>query len=261
MIGPTRTRFVALLALALVPASAGAGAAPPPVALTATPARVLLTGSARTSVRVTNSGTKLVVVDVSRAGFALDLRGRPRIVPSRSTRSAASWLTLQPAHFTLGPRSTGSVIVTAKPPRGAEPGDHDALALLRTRPVADGRVAVRVRLGVVVVVRTPGEIVRRLELRRLRVSHRTRATLVEVTVANLGNVTESLHRVRAAVSRLADRRVVATAVAATRAVRPSTSGIIGFRFRRTLHGPMTIRVVIPADGGRGSFHRTYWVTR
>jgi hypothetical protein len=257
----THTGFVALLTLALVPASAGAGAAPAPVALTATPARVLLVGSARTSVRVTNSGTKRVAVDVSRAGFALDLRGRPRIVPSRGKRSAAGWLTLQPAHFTIGPRSTASLIVIAKPPRGAEPGDHDALALLRTRPVADGRVAVRLRLGVVVVVRAPGVIVRRLELRRLRISRRARLTLIEVTVANLGNVTESLQRVRAVVSRLDDRRVVATASAAKRDVRPNTSGIITFRFRRTLHGPMTVRVVIPADGGRGTSHRTYWVTR
>jgi P pilus assembly chaperone PapD len=259
MIGLTCRRFIVVVALALVPASAGASAGRPPVALTATPARVLLAGSAHTSVRVTNSGTKPVAVDVSRAGFALDLRGRPRIVKTPSARSAAGWLTLEPAHFTIAPRSSASLVVTAKLPRGAEPGDHDALALLWTRPLASGRVAVRLRLGVVVVVRAPGAIVRRLELRRLRVARRGRATVLEVTVANPGNVTESLQEARAILSRLKSGREIAAARTANRDLRPRTRGIVTFRYRRTLHGPMTARVVIPADGGRGRLQRTYWI--
>jgi hypothetical protein len=260
MIGVRRRSFTVPVALALVPASAGTGAERPPVALTATPARVLLTGSSQTSVRVTNSGTKRVAVDVSRAGFAFDLRGRPRIAGSDAARSAAGWLTLRPAHFTIGPRSSASLVVTAKLPREAEPGDHDALALLRTRPVASGRVAVRLRLGVIVVVRAPGEIERRLDLRRLRVARRGRTTVVEVTVANLGNVTESLQGARAVLARARGGRVVAAASAARRDLRPRTTGIVAFRFRRTLHGPLTARVVIPADGSREPSHRTYWIT-
>ena len=124
----------------------------------------MLAGSGRTTLHVRNSGTRRVAVDVSRAGFRLDLRGRPRIVWNGGARSAAAWLTLQPTHFTIGPRSTASLVVTSKLPRKAEPGDHDALALLATRPVSSGRVGVRLRLGVVVVVRAPGQIVRRLEL-------------------------------------------------------------------------------------------------
>jgi len=259
MIGLSGRSFVVLVALPLVPASAGASAARPPVALTAIPAQVLLTGSAGTRVRVTNSGTKRVAVDVSRAGFALDLRGRPRIVGSRSIGSAAGWLRLRPMHFTIGPRSTESLVVTAKLPRAAEPGDHDALVLLRTRPVADGRVAVRLRLGVVVVVRAPGAIVRRLELRRLRISRRGRATLIEVTVANPGNVTESLQGARAVLSRTKNGPVLAAALAASRDLRPRTQGIVSFQYRRTLRGPMTARVVIPPDGDRSRLERTYWV--
>jgi hypothetical protein len=259
MIGLSRLSLVVLVALPLVPASAGAGAGRAPVALTATPARVLLTGSGGTSVRVTNSGTKRVAVDISRAGFALDLRGRPRIVASPSGRSAAGWLTLRPMHFTIEPRSTESLVVTAKLPRGAEPGDHDALALLRTRPVANGRVAVRLRLGVVVVVRAPGAIVRRLELRRLRISRRARATLIQITVANPGNVTESLRGARAVLSRTKNGPVLAAALAPSRDLRPRTQGIVSFQYRRTLRGPMTARVVIPADGGRGRLERTYWI--
>ena len=257
MTGGRRRNFVVATALVLVPASAGASAGRPPVALTATPARVVLAGSGRTTLHVRNSGTKRVVVDVSHAGFRLDLRGRPRIVWSGGARSAAAWLTLQPTHFTIGPRSTASVVVTAKVPRGAEPGDHDALALLGTRPVASGRVGVRLRLGVVVVVRAPGRIVRRLEMHGLHVVRRPRATDLELAVANLGNVTEALRGARAVLSKAKNGRVVAAASGANRDLRPRTRGIVAFRYRRTVHGWMTARVVIPADGSRRRLLRTY----
>ena len=86
-------RLLPVFALALASVPADAGAARKPVALMAAPARVVLAGTTRAAVRVTNSGTRRVAVDVSRAGFALTLRGRPRIV-RRGARSAASWLKL-----------------------------------------------------------------------------------------------------------------------------------------------------------------------
>jgi hypothetical protein len=176
---------------------------------------------------------------------------------SRSARSAAGWLTLRPAHFTVGPRSTTSLVVTSKVPRGAEPGDHDALALLRTRPVANGRVAVRLRLGLVVIVRAPGAIARRLELGGLRVARRRRDTVLELIVVNRGNVTESLRRARVVLSKATNGRPVAGALASTRDLRPRTRGILVFRYRRALHGRMTARVLIPADGARRRLQRTY----
>jgi hypothetical protein len=262
MIGLSCRSLVGSLVLALVPASAGAGAGasagPTPVALTATPARVMLAGSGRTTLHVRNSGTRRVAVDVSRAGFRLDLRGRPRIVWNGGARSAAAWLTLQPAHFTIGPRSTASVVVTSKLPRKAEPGDHDALALLATRPVSSGRVGMRLRLGVVVIVRAPGQIVRRLQLGRLRVARRPSGPKVlELAVANLGNVTEPLRGAHAVLSKAKDGRALASASAPNRDLRPRTRGIVAFRYRRTLHGWMTARVVIPADGSRRRLLRTY----
>jgi hypothetical protein len=218
---------------------------------------VVLAGSGRTTLHVTNSGTTRVAVDVFRAGFALDLRGRPRIVWSGNARSAASWLTLQPTHFTVGPRATASLVVTAKVPRGAEPGDHDALALLATRPLANGRVAVRLRLGVVVAVRVPGTIVRRLELGALNVARSDRATELELTVVNSGNVTESLRGARVVLSKPRKNHTVAAASASSRDVRPGTRGVIAFRYRRTLHGWLTARVVIPPNEGRRRLQRTY----
>ena len=247
--------FVFVLALASVPA----GASPPrkPLALVAAPARVALTGTTRTAVRVTNSGTKRVVIDVSRAGFALTLRGRPRIVRGRGARSAAPWLKLKPMSLALPARTSGSLLVSARVPRTAEPGDHDALVLLTTRPSAGVRVAVRVRLGVVVVVRAPGTVVRRLELRGLRVARRGGRRMLELRVANRGNVTETLPRVHVKISRARTRRQLATLVAARRAVRPHTQGILDFRLPQLRVREVSAQVVIPAGPGRRAIRRTY----
>ena len=88
----TRTASLALAMLVLVPASAGAGTTRPPLALTATPARLALVGSGSTTIRVTNPGTSAIRVEADRAGFSLDLRGRPRVAPlvAREQRRAGS---------------------------------------------------------------------------------------------------------------------------------------------------------------------------
>jgi hypothetical protein len=243
------------LVLALAPASVGASAPRPPVALTAAPARVSLAGSTSAAVRVTNGGTSPVVVDVTRAGFALDLRGRPRILPHTGARSAAPWLTLRPSRFALGPHGTAALVVASNVPRRAEPGDHDALALFTTRPVGAGRVAVRVRMGVTVVVRVPGAVVRRLELRGLRLARRRRA--LELLVANRGNVTESIHGARVLLAQARTGRRVAMLAASRREVRPHTRGIVEFRYRGHARGRLTARVLVPADRGRRAVSRTY----
>jgi hypothetical protein len=246
----------AVFALALT--AAGASAAPRPVALTAAPARIVLTGTTHSTVRVTNSGTKRVVVDVSRAGFALTPRGRPRIVRRRA-RSAASWLKLEPIRLALRARTSASLLVSARVPRNAKPGDHDALVLLTTRPAAGARVAVRVRLGVVVLVRVPGKVARRLELRRLWAARRGGRRLLELQVANRGDVTEELAGVHVTVSRARTGRRLATLRAARRDVRPHTQGILEFRLGSRVHGAVTANVVIPAAPGRSAIRRTYTI--
>ena len=246
------------VALVLAPALASVGAGTTrPVALSAAPAHVTLAGNTRTAVHVTNTGTKRVVVDISRAGFALDLRGRPRVVRKGGARSAAAWLTLQPKRLVLAPHASAALVVASKLPRRAVPGDHDALVVLSTRRLGSARVAVRVRMGVVVVVRAPGRTVRRLKLRRLRVTRRGRSRALDVLVANRGNVNESLTGARTVVSLAGDGRRVATLVASSRDLRPRTSGIVEFAFRSSLHGRMTARIVIPAQPGRNAVRRTY----
>jgi hypothetical protein len=248
----------ALLAvvLALVPASAGTSAPPRPLALTAAPARLALRGSESATVRIRNPGTKRLAVDVALAGFALDLRGRPHIVGGRSARSAARWLKVRPTHVSLAPHATARLRVSASVARRAEPGDHDALVLLSSRPLPGARVSVRLRLGVVVVVRAPGTVVRRLKLGRLGVARRGGRRALELVLVNAGNVTEGLRRVRTFVSRPTGRRIAIVAAPA-RELRPQTRGLLEFRLRTGVRGLVTARVIVPAERGRAAIRRTY----
>jgi len=238
------------LLLGLASASAGASGARPPVALTASPAHVDLAGSGRATVRVTNSGTSRVVLDVRRAGFALDLRGKPKIVEQGvGRRSAASWLGFRPRTLTLGPGASGSVAIASKVPARAEPGDHDAVVLFTTRRRVRDGLAVRVRMGVV-VVRAPGVVVRRLGLRGLRAVRTGQGRLLELVVVNRGNVTESLAHGAAVVSVERDGRRLARLTAATRSLRPGTRGVLPFPIPRRLRGSVLARVALVTEAGR-----------
>jgi hypothetical protein len=251
---------IGLVTLTLVPASASASAERPPVALTASPAHVALAGSGRTTVRVTNAGTSQVVVDVIRAGFALDLRGRPRIVGRDAVaRSAADWLRLRPRSLVLKPGASAPVAITSTLPSKAEPGDHDALLLLMTRRRVRDGVAVRMRMGVVVVVRAPGTVVRRLELRGLRVSSRRHHRVLELGIANRGNVTESLSRARSTVSLFRGGRRIAKLHAQPREVRPQTRGILQFVYRGSGRGTATAHVDIAPESSSRILGRTFRV--
>jgi hypothetical protein len=242
-----RAALLVAAALVLVPASAGAGTTRPPLGLTANPAHVGLTGSGRTVVRVTNPGIGAVVVDVDRAGFALDLRGRPKIVRRSGARAATTWLTVRPRRFVLRPGATRSLAVAARVPRRAEPGDHDALLLLTTRPRRSAGVAARMRLGIVVVVRAPGRVVRRLALRGLRVERARGRRILELRVSNRGNVTETIGRgrVRLTLTRGATRVRLR---AAARELRPRTSGVLWLVYRGGIRGWVTARAEIVAAG-------------
>jgi hypothetical protein len=239
----------ATLVLLLASASAGASRVRPPVALSASPAHVRLVGAGQAQVRVTNPGVERVIVDVKRAGFALDLRGRPRIVgTSGPRRSAAPWLSLRPRILALAPGASRAVRIVSRPSPRAEPGDHDALVLLTTRRRVKGRVAFRMRVGVVVAVRVPGVVRRRLELRRVRVVGGRLRTL-ELLVANRGNVTEYFSRARSKVSLRRAGRQVARVTAEPRSLRPRTAGVLQFRLRGMLRGVVTARVGVSTRAG------------
>lgn len=221
----------------------GAAALLAVAALSASPERVNLTGRAAAPIELTNHGAAPLVVEARTGGVALDLRGRPRLVAAGGPRRAARWLSVRPRLLAIAPGATARLAVAAAVPRRAEPGDHHAVVVLTTRPVRGARVAVKMRLGVRVVVRVPGRIVRRLAVRGLRVRRVGTRRILEVSVANLGNVSERLPRGRLTVTLVRKGRRTMLRTAA-RELLPRTRGLATARYGGRLRGRFTALVVL-----------------
>ena len=214
-------------------------AAPPPVALTAAPARIELAGAADETLLVSNPSRGAAVVDVRPAGFALDLRGRPRILVRRD---ASVRVTIEPRRLVLRPGQTGSVTVASTIAPRARPGDHVALVVLATRARGAAGVGVRMQLGVVVTVRVPGRVVHRLEVRGVH----TRSRMLDVVLRNRGNVTESVgpSNVRVVLRRAG--RVIGILRPRRRELLPGTAGIV--EVRRPRLRPGSFRAIVELRG-------------
>jgi hypothetical protein len=244
---------VALLFVS-VPASASAGAdaktpsASAPASLSVSPSRVRLVPGGHGTIRVTNSGARPVVVVAGPAGYALDLRGRPQIGQGRP-RGVAAWLTLRPSRFQLAPGASAPVAVTAAPPRLVPPGDHPALVLFEARSVGTPRVAVALRLGIIVDVRGAGRIVRRIDIRAVRVRHAGTARTLEVVLTNRGNVSELVTARRLSVVLRRKGRLVGTLRPAPQTLLPRATGLVDLRYRGETRGPVTAIVRLTATNG------------
>jgi hypothetical protein len=203
--------------------------AAPPVAIAVSPARVLLAAGETQPLHLANRGTEAASVRVTTAGYTLGLRGRVRILESRGA------VVVRPARLVVPAR--GSIDVTVSG-RADGPGDHPSLVLFTTdRSASD--IAVRLRLGVVVLVRGRGVVVHRVDADRLvaRVRH------LDLWLRNIGNVAEPLRiRIRVGERSLRDTRLIlpharavatfSTRVAARRALVEVAYG--GRVLRRTL---------------------------
>jgi hypothetical protein len=251
----------ALAACLLAPASAGAGGARPIVSLTVSPPRVHLADSATRTIRLTNTGSSAVVVEVTRAGFALDLHGRPKIATrTRTSVAAASWLRIGTRRLSLPRNATAATTVRAALPRRPEPGDHDAVVLLTTRPIGASGVAVRTRIGVVVSLRVRGRVVHRLVPLRLHVRRNGRLRLLDLMVANRGNVTETIGGRRVRIELRHSGSVLARLRPLGRDLLPRTRGVVAFRYRGRVHGAATAAVRVETPGrGRSALVRTFRV--
>jgi hypothetical protein len=228
------------------PSVLGAGAARPRVALSASPARVAVVGPAARAIVLRNVGAEPVVVDAARA--PLD--------PRSARRRATTWIRLAPKRLALGPGASGILTMRVTPPAHARPGDHHALVLLTTRPLRGARVAVRMRLGVVVQVRVPGPIARRLELRGLRVLRHRGSRVLVVSVANRGNVTEEL-RGRVAVLLVRGTRVVARLRCRVRNLLPGTRGKAVARYGGRVRGLIVAVVEVRRGSDLPTLRRMY----
>jgi hypothetical protein len=238
-----------VLAAASIPgAAAGRG-----IALSASPLRVTLRGASTAAVVVRNPGRRALLVDVSRAGFTRSLRGKPQVRPARG---AATWLRLRPRRFRLAPGAKTTLHVGAVPSRRVAPGDHPALALLTTRPLGVKQVRIRMRVGVIVVLRARGRIVRRLDARALTVRRRGALRLLRLRLVNRGNVAERLGGDGLRVSLLRDGRRLVTLRPHSRELLPHSAGIAVFAYRGPVRGTVLVRVDLrsPVRGPRRSFH-------
>lgn len=256
-------RFVAVALLFVsVPASASAGAdaktpsAEPPASLSVSPSRVRLVSGAHGTIRVTNSGARPVVVAAGPAGYSLDLRGRPQIVGEGRPRGVAAWLTLRPGRFVLAPGASAPVTVTAAASRHVPPGDHPALVLFEARSVGAASVAVALRLGIIVDVRGTGRVVRRVDIRSVRVRRAGGARTLEVVLANRGNVSELVTARRLRVLLRQGGHLVATLRGAPQTLLPRATGLVDLRCPGKLRGPVTAIVRLAAtNGGSPRLHR------
>jgi hypothetical protein len=246
-------RALAAAAVGLVAASLPGAATGGGMGLSASPLRLTLRGSSAAVVTVRNPGRRALVVDVSGAGFARSLRGKPRVL---TARGAAAWLRLRPKRLRVAPGGKAVLRVKAALPRRAEPGDHPVLVLLTTRPLGVRRVRVRLRVGVMVDLRVPGQVVRRLDVRRIMVRRRRRLRLLELRLVNSGNVTERLERdgLRLVLSR--DGRPLATLRPRRGELLPRSTGLAEFAYRGPARGRVVARVELRPSirGRRPAFH-------
>lgn len=243
-------RLLAAALLAAAAPSSGA-AASAGIGLSAAPSRLTLVGAAHSSITLRNPGSRPLVVTVSSVGFALSERGRPRV---GARRGAPGWLRLRPRRLDIPAGGSATLAVSTRPPRRAQPGDHPTLVLLTTQPVARARVRVRLRVGVVVVLHVPGRIVRRLEPLRLGARRRGNARLLELGLANRGNVTEELGT-SVRIVLLRGGRPVATLRPQRRELLPRASGTAEFVYRGPLQGAVSARVEL-RPGATGAFVRS-----
>jgi hypothetical protein len=241
----------------LLGAVAGAGPSVPAASLSASPSRVRVAAGGHSTLQVTNAGAHAVVVTAGPAGYALDLRGRPRIAQSGVVGSSAPWLVVRPRQFRLAPGATVPLTIATALPRHAAPGDHAALIVLATRPADVGRVAVALRLGVVVDVRVPGDVVRRLSLGRMRVRRFASGPTLEVVVANSGNVSELLRSGRLEVTLRRRGRLLAVLRSQGQELLPHTTGIVDLHYRGKVRGRVTAVVRLSRAAGGRSVQRRF----
>jgi hypothetical protein len=218
--------------------AAGLAAVAPHATLSASPAHLVLTPGTRRLVHLEAAGTRRLAVDARVAGFALDVKGRPRIVPADGARSL---LSLAPRSLVVGGRGATLAVAVPRSAR-ASVGDHAAIVLLTAAAPGARGVLVRMRIGLVVSVRIPGRLVHRVLVRGARVVGRGARRRIELVVLNRGNVIEHVDRRSLRVVLVAHGRSVAVLHAERRDLLPRSSGIVTVPCRTGAHGAVVARV-------------------
>ena len=239
-----RLSFAALcLVLGTVPPAHGAS--PAGLSLAVHPTRLVLVGNAEGRFEVRNPTARELVVSASTADFLLRPSGRMVVSKKLQTsRSAKSWLTVSPSTLRLAPHVTETVRVLSHPAGNASPGDHHALVVFTTVPSGSGIVRTRTEIGLPVLVRIAGSVVRKLEIRSLTVEREARRKALRLVLYNRGNINERLLG-RSVVVRLRRHgRTVARLVPAGRSILPGERAVFSVPVPERLHGAMTGEVTV-----------------
>jgi hypothetical protein len=241
------TLVPAALCLALGLAPSASGASSQGVELAVRPTRLVLVGKAQGTFQVTNPTGRQLVVNASTADFRLRSNGRvvvsPRLPPSRSARR---WLTLSPSTLRLAPRATLTLRVSSNPPAGAgaSPGDHHALVQFTTTPSGSGIVRTRTQIGLPVLVRVNGPLVRRLQIVSLRVTRSRSKRMLQLVVRNGGNINERLLRRAVTVRLRRGGRTLRSLVAPARPILPGGRTVYALPLPKRLSGSLTAVVTV-----------------
>jgi hypothetical protein len=250
-----RRCVVPALALAAFATGAGVGDASsvPSIQLAASPARVLLVNSGTTTVEVTNGSGRAVEVAAAPLDYDIGRNGRVVVAPRKQpVGSARTWLQVSPSQAEIPPGHSAEFRLTATVPAGQAVGDHHALLAFTTQPVGTGRIGIRTRLGVSVVVRVPGALRRRMSITKARI----RGRWLRIGVRNSGNVIERFPPSRIAVQL---RRGASARLVRSRALilLPGREGMAAVRLPRSARGRYRAIVRLTparADPGTPSAH-------
>jgi hypothetical protein len=158
-------------------------------------------------------------------------------------------VSVRPRRITVG-SAGAALVVSSRRAGGARPGDHSAVVLLTAVAPSASGVLVRMRIGLVVSVRVAGKLVRRLEVRAARVQRSGRARWISLSLANRGNLIETLGPGRPEVALVRRGRVVARLRAGRRQILPRTTATLELRYRGNLRGAVTARVALTERPGR-----------
>ena len=202
--------------------------APPPAAapaaLTVSPTRIVLAAGERRTLEIANGGGAPVTVSASTAGYAVGLRGRPRVA------GASTLVAVRPRRVKILPGRAVAVLVS---PLRSAPRDRAALVLVASRATGPA-VGVSLRIGVLVLVRGTQAPVHRVVPTAVRLRGRR---WLELSVRNLGTASERLSA--ANVEFVAPRR----ARVAARELLPRTHGIVRARIRAPAPALAVVRIL------------------
>jgi P pilus assembly chaperone PapD len=216
-------------------------------------------GKAQGMFEVTNPTNRQLVVGVSTADFLLRANGTAVVSPKvPSARSARKWLKVSPATLRLAPGATASLRVTSNAPKKASPGDHHALVQFTTAPTGSGTVRTRTQIGLPVLVRTEGPLLRKLAIASLRVAQAKSGRTLRLVVRNEGNINERLARRAVSVKLTRNGKSIGRLAAPARTILPGERTVYSLPLAKSLAGAATglvrVRPAAATLAGQGAPH-------